>query len=99
MTLAGLVLQGHRGKRYRVLLHNPTPGSVTVNLFLHVQNLPEKEHFITELSSPRLFQRTSREQQFLEYQQVEGGALLTACSSCYRANLVHRETRDPWAQG
>lgn len=57
MTLAGLVLQGHGGKRYRVLLHNPAAGSVAENLFLHVQNIAEKE-----VSSPRLFQRTSREQ-------------------------------------
>lgn len=45
VMLAGLVLQGHGGKRYRVLLHNPAPGSVAANLFLHVQNLAEKEHF------------------------------------------------------
>lgn len=57
MTLAGLVLRGHRGKRYRVLLHNPAAGSVAANFFLHAQNLAEKEHFKTELPSPRLFQR------------------------------------------
>lgn len=71
VTLAGLALQGHGEKRYNVLLHNPTPRSVAARLFFHVQNLAEKEHFKTELSSPRPFQRTSREQ-FLEPEQAKG---------------------------
>lgn len=63
---------GPRGEKVQSASANPTPGSVAANLFLHVQNCAEKEHFKIELSRPRPFQRTSREQQFLELEQVKG---------------------------